>query len=217
MLTACSYMNIGIIGGSDGPTSIIVNDKSDDIKRSYDVEKYFRDNYVNEYKLHIPDINIENIIIESDRTFILDDSIENNLELLVYEYYLNKTKGDYSKVKSVVAGESLYIATENEEKQFKDGIYFNKIIIDEIELVDKDDLDGISENNKLRIVNMLNDLEMSEFAIIEVDKTIKLNEKYLSMGPQTGDGEFTRYYLLGKKDNVYKILEVYWDDFIMAD
>ena len=75
----------------------------------------------------------------------------------------------------------------------------------------------LTEYRKIRIVNMLNDLEMSEFAIIEVDKTIKLNEKYLSMGPQTGDGEFTRYYLLGKKDNVYKILEVYWDDFIMAD
>lgn len=212
----CNNVNIGVIGGSDSPTSIIVSKKKDDISRSYDVDKYFRKNYVNERKLPMTDIHIENPFNINHRTLILDDSIENNLELMIYEYYLNRVKGDYSKVKNAIVGESLNIATENEEKQFNDGIYFSKIILDEIELVDKEDLNGISDKNKHAIIGMLNDLGMSEFAIIEVEKTVKLNEKYLSMGPQIGDGDVTRYYLLGKKDNEYKILEVYWEGFIIG-
>ena len=61
---------------------------------------------------------------------------------------------------------------------------------------------------------MLNDMEMTEFAIVEVDKVIKHNEKSLSIAPQVGDGEVQRYFLLGKKDNDYKIIEVYWEDFM---
>ena len=61
---------------------------------------------------------------------------------------------------------------------------------------------------------MLNDMEMTEFAIVEVDKVIKHNEKALSIAPQVGDGEVQRYFLLGKKDNDYKIIEVYWEDFM---
>ena len=40
----------------------------------------------------------------------------------------------------MIIGEALLSATENEEKNFNDGIYFSKIILDEIDLVDKDDL-----------------------------------------------------------------------------
>ena len=40
------------------------------------------------------------------------------------------------------------------------------------------------------------------------------NDKSLSLAPQVGDGEVTRYYLIGKKANKYKILEVYWERFL---
>lgn len=216
LLTSCNEAaSIGIIGGADGPTSIFVSEQKDNFKRMYDVDRYFRENYIDERKLPILDIHIENPFVSEDRTLILNDSIENNIEFIIYEYYQNQTSGAYQKIKDVIAGDSLTIATENEEKNFKDGVYFSKIILDEIELVDKDDLDEITESNKQPIIEMLNDLEMEEFAIVEVEKTIKLNEKFLSMAPQVGDGELTRYYLLGKKDNAYKIVEVYWEGFMM--
>lgn len=208
LLTACESRSIGIIGGADGPTSIFVSQKSD-------ADKFFKKNYVNELKLPILDVYIENPFISGDRTLVLDDTVENNLENMVYEYYYSKISGDFSRIKDIIAeNDALKIAIENEEKQFNEGIYFNKIILDEIDIVDKEDAFDISKKNKQKIVDTLNELGMTEFAIVEAEANVKLNEKYLSMGPQISDGDMTRYYLLGKKDNAYKIAEVYWEGFI---
>lgn len=214
LLTACDNASIGVIGGADGPTSIFVAERKDDGINPSDVEKYFREHYVDERKLPILDINIENPFVSDDRTLILDDSIENNLELMIYEYYHNIMSGSYQKAKDVIVDDSLLAATEASENNFKDGIYYSQLLIDEIDLVDIDDLEEISDKNKQDIIKMLNDFEMTWFAIVEVEKVIKHNEKSLSMAPQVGDGKVQRYFLLGKKDNDYKIIEVYWECFM---
>lgn len=214
LLTACNNASIGVIGGADGPTSIIVSEKNNDKTLTYTIEEYFRDNYVDERKLPILDIHIENPFLSDDRTLILDDCIENSIELTIYEYYHSIMSGDYQEAKNMIIDESLLAATEAHENNFKEGIYYSRISIDEIDLVDKDDLNEISNKNKQDIVEMLVESEIEEFAIVEVEKTIKHNEKSLSMAPQVGDGEVTRYFLLGKKDGTYKIIEVYWEGFM---
>ena len=214
LLTACNSASIGVIGGADGPTSIIASEKNSDKTLPYTVEKYFRDNYVDERKLPILDIHIENPFVSDDKTLILDDSIENGIELMIYEYYHSIMSGDYQEAKNMIIDESLLAATEAHENNFTEGIYYSRISIDEIDLVDKDDLNEISSKNKQDIVEMLIEAEIEEIAIVEVDKTIKHNEKSLSMAPQVGDGEVTRYFLLGKKDGAYKIMEVYWEGFM---
>jgi len=214
LLTACNNASIGVIGGADGPTSIIVSEKNNDKTLTYTIEEYFRDNYVDERKLPILDIHIENPFLSDDRTLILDDCIENSIELTIYEYYHSIMSGDYQEAKNMIIDESLLAATEAHENNFKEGIYYSRISIDEIDLVDKDDLNEISNKNKQDIVEMLVESEIEEFAIVEVEKTIKHNEKSLSMAPQVGDGEVTRYFLLGKKDGSYKIIEVYWEGFM---
>lgn len=214
LLTGCDNASIGVIGGADGPTKIIVSEKENSTIKSSDVKKYFKEHYVDERELPVLDINIENPFVSDDRTLILDDSIENDLELMIYEYYKNIMSGSYQNAKDIIVDGSLLAATEASENNFKDGIYYSRILIDEIDLVDKDDLEEISDKNKQDIIKMLNDMEMTEFAIVEVDKVIKHNEKALSIAPQVGDGEVQRYFLLGKKDNDYKIIEVYWEDFM---
>lgn len=214
LLTACNNASIGVIGGADGPTSIIVSEKNNDKTLTYTIEEYFRDNYVDERKLPILDIHIENPFLSDDRTLILDDCIENSIELTIYEYYHSIMSGDYQEAKNMIIDESLLAATEAHENNFKEGIYYSRISIDEIDLVDKDDLNEISNKNKQDIVEMLVESEIEEFAIVEVEKTIKHNEKSLSMAPQVGDGEVTRYFLLGKKGGSYKIIEVYWEGFM---
>ena len=214
LLTACDNASIGVIGGADGPTKIIVSENGNDTIRTSDVKKYFNEHYVDDRKLPVLDIDIENPFVSDDRTLTLDDSINNSLELMIYEYYHNIMSGSYQEAKNVIVDGSLLAATEASENNFKDGIYYSHILIDEIDLVDKDDLEEISDKNKQDIIKMLNDMEMTEFAIVEVDKVIKHNEKALSIAPQVGDGEVQRYFLLGKKDNDYKIIEVYWEDFM---
>ena len=214
LLSACDNASIGVIGGADGPTKIIVSENGNDTIKTSDVKKYFNEHYVDERKLPVLDIDIENPVVSDDRTLTLDDSINNSLELMIYEYYHNIMSGSYQEAKNVIVDGSLLAATEASENNFKDGIYYSHILIDEIDLVDKDDLEEISDKNKQDIIKMLNDMEMTEFAIVEVDKVIKHNEKALSIAPQVGDGEVQRYFLLGKKDNDYKIIEVYWEDFM---
>lgn len=214
LLTACNNTSIGVIGGADGPTKIIVSENGNDTIKTSDVKKYFNEHYVDERKLPVLDIDIENPFVSDDRTLTLDDSINNSLELMIYEYYHNIMSGSYQEAKNVIVDGSLLAATEASENNFKDGIYYSHILIDEIDLVDKDDLEEISDKNKQDIIKMLNDMEMTEFAIVEVEKVIKHNEKALSMAPQVGDGEVQRYFLLGKKNNDYKIIEVYWEDFM---
>ena len=214
LLTGCDNASIRVIGGADGPTKIIVTEKENSTIKSSDVKKYFKEHYVDERKLPVLDIDIENPFVSDDRILTLDDSINNSLELMIYEYYHNIMSGSYQEAKNVIVDGSLLAATEASENNFKDGIYYSHILIDEIDLVDKDDLEEISDKNKQDIIKMLNDMEMTEFAIVEVDKVIKHNEKALSIAPQVGDGEVQRYFLLGKKDNDYKIIEVYWEDFM---
>ena len=214
LLSACDNASIGVIGGADGPTKIIVSENGNDTIKTSGVKKYFNEHYVDERKLPVLDIDIENPFVSDDRTLTLDDSINNSLELMIYEYYHNIMSGSYQEAKNVIVDGSLLAATEASENNFKDGIYYSHILIDEIDLVDKDDLEEISDKNKQDIIKMLNDMEMTEFAIVEVDKVIKHNEKALSIAPQVGDGEVQRYFLLGKKDNDYKIIEVYWEDFM---
>lgn len=213
LLTACRAASIGIIGGSDGPTAVFVG-KDDNMRASYDVDKYFKKNYVNERKLPVFDIQIDREFVSEDRKLILDDTIENQLEHIVYEFYRNSVSGEFEKIYDVVAGEYLKSAIEAEEKDFKDGIYFESIFIDEIDLVDKDDLKYIKGENQQRIIELLDAKEMEEFALVEAEMTIKHNEKSLSQIPQVGDGEIERFYLIGKKDGKYNILEVYWEGFI---
>lgn len=214
LLTSCDSVGIGIIGGSDGPTSVIVAENEEQTINLNDIDKYFKDNYVDKLKLPILDINIENPIVSDDRILVLDDTIENNLELLIYEYYKNLMSGAFEDAKEIIADGSLLASTDAYENNFKDGIYYSKIEIDEIELIDKDDLDEIAIKNKQAIVKKINNLKMTEFAIVEVDKTITHNEKTLSMVPQVGNGDVTRYFVLGKKDDKYKIVEVYWEGFM---
>ncbi|MBE7038800.1 MAG: sodium ion-translocating decarboxylase subunit beta [Ruminococcaceae bacterium] len=214
LLSSCDSVSIGIIGGSDGPTSVIVAENEEQTSNLNDIDKYFKDNYVDKQKLPILDINIENPVVSDDRILVLDDTIENNLELLIYEYYKNLMSGSFEDVKEIIADGSLLASNDAYENNFKEGIYYSKIEIDEIELIDKDDLDEIAIKNKQAIVKKINDLKMTEFAIVEVDKTITHNEKALSMVPQVGNGDVTRYFVLGKKDDKYKIVEVYWEGFM---
>ena len=214
LLSACDNASIGVIGGADGPTKIIVSENGNDTIKTSGVKKYFNEHYVDERKLPVLDIDIENPFVSDDRILTLDDSINNSLELMIYEYYHNIMSGSYQNAKDIIVDGSLLAATEASENNFKDGIYYSRILIDEIDLVDKDDLEEISDKNKQDIIKMLNDLEMTEFAIVEVEKTITHNEKSLSMAPQVGNGDVTRYYLLGKKDDNYKIIEVYWEGFM---
>lgn len=139
---------------------------------------------------------------------VFDDTVENNLEMLVYEYYRDETAGAFADQQSKVAGEVMEINVNNTEKQFKEGIYLSNITLEEVDLVDKDEINEVRVHHKQQIVKTLTELGMTEFAFVEVEEMIRHNDKSIGTQPQFGDGEYTKYYLLGKQNDGYKIVEV---------
>ena len=101
LLTACDNSGIGIIGGSDEQTQVYV-DKNN---KNKDYEQYLTEHYVDESKLPILDINLEKRFISDDRVLITDDSVENEWELVIYEFYHNMTSGSFGKMKAVIEDE----------------------------------------------------------------------------------------------------------------
>lgn len=198
ILTGCDIVNTRLNGGKS---------EDDNIRKTFDVDRIFAENYINELTLPVLDIHFERQYVSDDRMLIMDDSIENELEYLVYEFYLKTISGDYEDVYELIGDERFKNAIINEEENFKEGIYLSKIIIDEIDLMDTDDID---EWLKQDVVEKRAEFAFDRFALIEVEKVIKHNEKSLSRAPQVGDGEVERYYLVGEKDKKFKIYDVYW-------
>ncbi|MBO5364024.1 MAG: hypothetical protein J6A56_00980 [Clostridia bacterium] len=204
LLGGCESRSIGIIGGVDGPTAIYVGE-------DVDTNQVFK-KYINERKLPMLDIRIDRENVFGDRTLIVDDSIENEVEYLIYEFYLQTVSGEYGKIYDRIGGEVLKGAVEAEEENFRNGIYFSRVVLDDIDIVDKDDVRG---HFREQVAKDVVSFDLDEFAVVEVDKTVKHNEKALSMGPQVGDGELERYYLVGRKDKKdgARIYEIYWGEY----
>lgn len=200
---ACILIVCMLLVGCKNNTNISMSNENVD---------YFAEKYVDEISLPLLDLHIDREFKADDRILILDDNIENELEYMIFDMYLNQTEGAYHKIYNNMAGGSLLNAMKNEELSFNEGIYLSKIFIDDIDILDRDDLDDIV--SKEHVIQTLKNFNAEEFAIVAVEKEIKHNEKSMSMGPQTGDGEVKRYYLLAKIDGVYKIAEVYWADFL---
>ncbi len=203
-----------------GKESTVTESKGKMLIKNYETisdaeaEKYFNEHYVDERKLPVLDFNLERRFVSGDRCLEFHDSVENPPEAVIYEYYRNCAEGDYEAVKDMVLGDTLKIVIENDEKSFKEGRYLSYVRIEEVDLVDREDLYRLSPNHKRAIISLLEELNVSEFAIVEVEKTIKLSEKLLNSAPQIGDGEAERFYLLGLADGGYKICEIYWEGFI---
>ena len=208
LLTACNGQG-EVVGGSDGPTSMVVSGQENN-STPVDADAWFNEHYVDESKLPVLDVDIENPFVSDDRTLILDDDIDNKLELLVYEYFHDETAGAFANQMSKVKGEAMEDLVNGGETQFKEGAYNTKLTLDEVDLLDKEDLKDVRVYQKQYFAEALIELDMTECAIVKVKKTQKQNDKLLSMELQRRDGTYEDYFLLGKKDDDYKIVRYDW-------
>ena len=215
LLSGCERTSIEVVGGADGPTSILVTEKKTDDRNLSEINKCFMEYAVDESKLPILVLDIENPFKSDDRTLILEDSIQNSFELMIYEYYRNIMSGSYQEAKDIILDSSFLAATEAYEANFKNGMYYSKICIDEIDMIDMDDLEEIDAEKKREILQTLDAFEMEAFAIVDLEMEIQHNEKTLSMTPQVGDGTVHRYFLIGQKGEDCKMIDVYWEDFMV--
>ena len=175
------------------------------------------DGYVDISKLPVLDLDIEKTFKADDRVLEIEDFIDNQLELTVYDLYHNIVFGDYDSIMNMIGeNESLKTAFQNESKDFNDGNYMKEYIMHEINTLTVDDIKNLNEYSKKWIYELITECNIEKYAVVELDLTFKHNEKSLSMSPQLADGRYKRYYVLGKvpESDSYKIYEVYWDIFL---
>lgn len=178
--------------------------------------KLLQDKYIDTNQLVAQDrTNVTEYVFE-DRRFACEGTVHNELEKIVSDLYYYEAAGNYDKVFALL-GESKYLlpAFENSKEAFDEGNYMSELTIHELITLSADDVANASDQTLQYLLRDVELYDLEEFAIVKVVVSWKHNAKSLAMGPQLGDGSYTRCFLLGVTDKVpeYKIYEEYWDDF----
>ena len=149
------------------------------------------------------------------RSFELEDIPENKAEETVVNNFKYSIVGDFEELSKILADiESLNVSLKNEEKQFKEGLDMQSYTIHKISTLieseyNQEELED-GKYNPFYFYGLEEDVEMYnliEYEVINVKFTQKHTEKSIELGPQWGDGTFSRNFLVGKshQDGNYKI------------
>lgn len=165
------------------------------------------------------DLNLEPSLQFDDRTLIMEDSIENELEYLVYQSYYYEMSADFSSKKTLLGdNEYLQISNQNEEENFENGKYMTSITIHALNTLTPEDLDFAADYIKEDILERIDQFSLTEYAIVQVDLDWTYSPAMLEAGPQLDEGRYLRYFLLGKTEETpeFRWYELYWDDFLVS-
>lgn len=180
-------------------------------------ETLLYETYIDIEKLPVLCVDMASEAVFDDRRILLEDSIDNELELAAYQYQYYCASAEFDKLMELVGEHrALQIATENEEKNFQDGLYMSERRIHTLTTLSREDMGKAMEFGKEDILAKIDAFGFEEYGVVRMEIGLKHNEKSLSMGPQIGDGDYVRYYLFARtqKEAAFKMYEVYWDDFL---
>ncbi len=177
-------------------------------------EERLYETYVDVENLPMLDMAMDKTYTFDDRTLIVENSIDNTLEKIIYDYYYDQVSGDFSKYMELCGDtETLSIAFENEKKRFQEGLYMREYIIHDLSTLTAEDIKNLDPLSKKEILEKINCFSLTQYAIVKLDIHWKHNAASLEASPQLGDGRYIRYFLLGTNTdtNDFKIYEIYWD------
>lgn len=173
--------------------------------------------YTDVSALPLLDVNVEKSVQFDDRTLVLEDSIGNGLEYLVYQTYYYKASADFAARQDLLGdNESLQISNRNEEKNFENGEYTTSITLHALHTLTYEDLDHTAAYVKEDLLKQIDQFALTEYAIVQVDLDWTYSQALQEAGPQLGEGRYLRYFLLGKTEQTpeFRWYELYWDDFL---
>ncbi len=158
---------------------------------------------------------LEKEIVLPERTFILDTTVSNAAEKMVYDYFYAVGTGNYDEIISRTVNTNLKQAMKSHQAAEEDGIFYEQVILRDLEIVPIESFIDLPYEFCEEVATIGGSYKLTEYAVVGARAEIKHNEKSLAMGPQVGDGEVVRYFLVGKTDGDYYLFEIYWDDFLV--
>lgn len=163
------------------------------------------------------DLNLEPSLQFDDRALTMKDSIENELEYLVYQSYYYEISADFSSMKTLLGdSEYLQISVKNGEENFENGEYMTSVTIHAFNTLTPEDLDFVADYAKEDLLEDINQYALTEYAIVQADLDWTYSQACLDAGPQVGNGRYMRYFLLGKTEETpeFRWYELYWEGFM---
>lgn len=152
-----------------------------------------------------------------DRSFVLEDTPENNAEDIVIKDFLYTITAEFDNKYDILADIAAHSTSiESEKKHFEDGIYTQSYVIHEIttltlEQYNREKKDNDEENPLYYYgwEERIEEYNLVEYEIVNVGFTIALSSKANEMGPQWGDGTYNRSFIVGKTvdESSYKIYD----------
>lgn len=184
------------------------NYSEENVAEEYESTGAFFDRYIQTEELPMLDIHLDSEYIFDDRTIILEDNPENEVELMAFNKYFYEISAEFDKLTDM--------GDENKNRQtlFNDGAYIEKYIIHSLSTLPIEELGEIH-----KVFNLNSNAEeygFTDCVIVRVDVSWEYNELLLSLGPQHTEGRYDRYCLFAKTDNVseFKLFGVFWGDFL---
>lgn len=175
------------------------------------------DGYIDIDSLPVLDMDIDREYVCDDRTLIMEDSIENELEHIVYKRYYDIVSADFDSLMKNIGGSKSYrIANQNEKKSFDEGLYMKGYDIYEISAVKLEELKTAGDASKEELISNIEECGLESYAVVKIELSWKYNEAQMEASPQLPEGRYIRYYLVGntQSDPDIKICQTYWDEFI---
>lgn len=218
-----SHNNLNITAYQDygwEPVELDVKVDASAVTDAQILAQILEDKYADLAILPILDLDIIGEYVFDDRTFIVNNQVDNVLEETVYEYHLYRMMPDYEKVKMLVAEDTpLYGTIANEEKQFLEGKYSSEEELYAVDVFRKEDLPKISNYSVNAIQSMLIQYQLYEYAIVKVDYHVKYGGSLEGFAPQYGPGRHCMYYLIGRMStrDDWKIYEAYRDEYFILE
>lgn len=153
----------------------------------------------------------ESLINIDARSFELKDIPESIAEETVMKDFLYTITAEYDSKYGILADLDPHeISIENEKKFFREGVYTQSYTIHKISTLTEDKFnDDMSYLYYYGWKETVDKHNLSEYKIVNVEYTVALSEKAIALGPQYGEGTFSRNFIVGKTsiDSSYKIYD----------
>lgn len=203
--------------GSASDTSGSASDTSGQSSAASLDEDLLISRYTDVSALPALDLNLEPSLQFDDRTLVMEDSIENELEYLVYQSYYYEISADFSSQETLLGdSEYLQISVKNGKENFENGEYMTSVTIHALNTLTPEDLDFVADYAKEDLLESINQYALTEYAIVQADLDWTYSQAWLDAGPQVGNGRYMRYFLLGKTEETpeFRWYELYWEGFM---
>ncbi len=157
---------------------------------------------------------VESQIVLPERTFLFEDVVSNPAEHLVYAYFYAAGTGDYEYLVNHTVGSNFKRALQTYVDYDANGLFYEKVILHDMEIVPIEDFFGFHYAFCEDVATLAGSYGLSEYTVVKANASFWYNEAYRLMDSALTEDQVVRYFLVGRTDGDYFLVELYGEDYV---